>query len=346
MRRDLGRLRIEKLIIHEIPSRQSGSNEPLLVSNIESSLTQQDKNYFKEKITSSLSSYAFDVLFDSGTDSPIPELIAEGLDKFNENFVQISIEIAKHLYTCQTGVNPPGLLTIAQVTLEGLRAFVILKLEKEEGVRAQRCQKDGKDTFSIQHVIDLMLSGKTKVFKVGLFWQGEDELEPIEGVVSDKQRKAGSTIADFFLKKFLGCKLRESPEVTTEKFFRMTEKFINEKVTDSDTKTRYVIAALALLNSESAMVSPRNFAETNLQLEHRQLYINFLTEANIPLQGFEKDLKLIKTKIAKIHMSFSSGLVVIGSPEVLENKVRVRSTTDGLTHVEFEDQLDDMHGKR
>jgi len=346
MRKDLGRLRIEKLIIHEIPSRQSRSDEPLLVSNVESSLTQQDKNYFRERISSSLSSYAFDVLFDSESDSPIPKLIAKGLDQSSDNFVQISIKIAQHLYTCQTGVNTPGLLTIAQVTLEGLRAFVILKLEKEEGIRVQRCQENGKDTFSIQHVIDLMLTGKTKVFKVGLFWKGEDNLESIRGVVSDKQRKAGSAIADFFLKKFLGCKLGESPDVTTEKFFKMTEKFINEKITQPDIKARYEIAVLALLNDESTMINPRSFAETNLRLEDRQHYINFLKEFNISLQGFEKNLKLIKTKIAKIQMSFSSGLLVIGSPEVLQDKVKVKSTTDGLTHVEFEDQLDDMRGKR
>jgi len=56
MARDLGRLRIERLIVHEIPRRMAGATGALALSQIDSPLTQELKNYFKEKISGSLTS--------------------------------------------------------------------------------------------------------------------------------------------------------------------------------------------------------------------------------------------------------------------------------------------------
>jgi hypothetical protein len=141
--------------------------------------------------------------------------------------------MARHLYLCQKGNSPEGLLTVCEVTIADRNGVAILKLEREEGARVELAGTDGKRTFSVQHLHNLMLTGRTKVYKVGLFVQAGDDLSSIEGSVCDTQRSHDSTVAHFFLEQFLGCRLREQSEITTQQFFEATENFINEKITDS-----------------------------------------------------------------------------------------------------------------
>jgi len=65
MKHNFGTLTIEKVIIHDIPQHRAGEEgiKPIL-SEVESKLTQELKNYFKERINGSVSSSsAFDVFF-------------------------------------------------------------------------------------------------------------------------------------------------------------------------------------------------------------------------------------------------------------------------------------------
>jgi hypothetical protein len=77
MRYNFGTLRVERVIIHDIPRHKAGEEgvSPI-ISEIESNLTQELKNYFKEKINGSVtSSSAFDVIFNPSTSSPVPNLV-------------------------------------------------------------------------------------------------------------------------------------------------------------------------------------------------------------------------------------------------------------------------------
>ncbi|MFC1893764.1 hypothetical protein ACFLYR_07060 [Chloroflexota bacterium] len=76
MNYNFGTLRVEKVIIHDIPYHKAGDEgvAPVL-SEVESNLTQDLKNYFREKINGSVtSSTAYDVLFSPDTTSPIPRI--------------------------------------------------------------------------------------------------------------------------------------------------------------------------------------------------------------------------------------------------------------------------------
>ena len=52
---DLGKLQVERLIVHEVPDRPvRGAQQQPTLSEIESPLTPDLKNYFREKITETL----------------------------------------------------------------------------------------------------------------------------------------------------------------------------------------------------------------------------------------------------------------------------------------------------
>jgi hypothetical protein len=61
----------------------------------------------------------------------------------------------------------------------------VLKLEREQGARVELAVTSGGRTFSVQHLRDLMLTERTKVFKVGLFVQTGADLASIDGAVCD-----------------------------------------------------------------------------------------------------------------------------------------------------------------
>ena len=181
----------------------------------------------------------------------------------------------------------------------------------------QQSQLKGKSTFNLEHLRDLMLTQKTKVFKVGLFVQMGNTLESIDGAVSDNQRGYYPTteVADFFLKRFLGCKLREAPEITTKRLFQATEDFIRDVISEPEVKARYEIALLAELSSEAKTFAPRSFADRYLRVADRQVYISFLADVEIAPQPFDKDTDLIDTHLKRIQIDFESGIGVLGKPD-------------------------------
>lgn len=204
---DLGTLGIVSVIVHEVPERwATGPSAPPFLSEAESALTPTLQHYIRERIIGSLAKAAYEVLFDPSATSPVRSLTEDHLGPQTMDFVAMSQQMANHLYTCQTGVNSAGLLVVGSITLGGARALAILKLEKESGVRVrQDVTGEGRRTLSMEHIRELMLTDKTKVFKAGLFFSTTDG--SVEGLVSDKQRGylPQTEIADFFLRSFLGA---------------------------------------------------------------------------------------------------------------------------------------------
>lgn len=346
--RDRGLLKLDSVIVHEVPARlvQQGGQGPTL-SEIESPLDQSLKNYFREKIITSLERAAFDVDLDEDSTSPVPQLVLANLSG-SETLVDVSRDMANHLFGCQTGVNSSGLLAVAQASVQGQLALAILKLEKEEGVRVLQGTHRGRRTFNMEHIRQLMLTEQTRVFKVGLFLQEGDSLASIDAAVSDKQRgyQPSTEIADFFLKKFLGCRLREEPEVVTKRFFQVAQDFVNTQISDPASRGRYEIALLASLSSEAPSLDPTAFACDYLLGRHRRAFVDSLADAGAPTRIFTKDIALIEHQLQRIQMNFESGVVVVAPPETFDNEVKMESLDDGKTRLQIEDRMKDIRGKR
>ena len=153
-------------------------------------------------------------------------------------------------------------------------------------------------------------------------------------------------MADFFLRKFLGCQLREAPEVTTKRLFQVTEDFIHEEIAEPEVKASYVIALLAELGSQTRIFDPRTFAREHLRVEDRQKYIDYLENAAVPPQPFDKDISLIETHLKRIQLDFQSGIAVLGSPETFKEHVKMTDLDDGRTRLEIEDRVKRLHGRR
>ena len=349
MDRDVGRLEIDKLIVHDVPSRRVNSQgaSPTL-SEIESPLTPTVRNYIRDKVVGALASNSFPVAFDPTSDSPVPALVMDNFGNQRTPFVGASQALANHLFQSQTGSNPPGLLVVTQISIEGVNSLALMKLEREAGARVASINHQGKSTFDVQHLSDLMPTDKTRVFKIGLFVQEGTTVESIAGRVSDNQAAQWnkSDIADFFLRRFLGCKLREEPRVTTRNYLDATEEWINSSVEDPVLKSKYEVAVLAEMQRNLGSINPRMFADQNLELDDRQPYISHLQERQVPVTEFPKDNFMIEARLRRISMELESGVIIMAKTDVFEDKVHITEEDSGQSRIEIIDRVKGMKGRR
>ena len=348
MDRDLGRLEIDKLIVHDVPSRRVNAEGPSpTLSEIESPLTPTVCNYIRDKVVGTLANNSFPVVFDTASGSPVPALVMDNLGNESTHFVEASQCLANHLFESQTGSNPPGLLAVAQTKIEGVNSLALMKFEREAGARVAAIQYQGKSTFDVQHLSDLMLTDKTRVFKIGLFVQEGMTLESIAGLVSDNQAAQWhkSDIADFFLRRFLGCRLKEEPRVTTRNYLDATEEWINSSVADPVLKGKYEVAVLAEMQRNLSSISPRLFADQNLELSDRQPYITHLQDRQVPVTEFPKDNSMIEPRLRRISMELESGVVIMAKTDVFEDKVHITEEDFGQSRIEIIDRVKGMKGR-
>lgn len=341
---DLGLLDIDSIIVHDVPRRMAGQTGPSpVLSEIESPADAGLRNFIRERVIGTLKGRSFEVVDDPASTSPIPGLLrGQVVATPRSPFVPMTQSVAQHLHQVQTGANPAGLLVVLRGDLDR-HALGIMKLEREEAIRLNQLDLAGKRTFELEHLADLMLNKKTRVFKTGLFWAAGGE---IHGYVSDMQLGAdlARAVANFFLHSFLGCKLLDDPATQTKRFWDTTEQFVNEQVSEPEQQNQYMIALTAEMRSQAGDVNPKAFAATHIDQGHRDAFRATMNQAGLD-SIIVKDVNRIESKLRRIEFEFASGLRLSGPADVVEDRVTVEETEDGTTHVEFTDKLTRLRGK-
>jgi 37-kD nucleoid-associated bacterial protein len=345
----LGQLTIKRIIIHEVPRHlRSDTKSTPTYSEVESPLDAQLKMFFKEKVIETVgSSNAYDVIFDAASTSPVPQFVRELLSRKKVNFVDVSKMIAKHLHDAQGGASPGGLITVIDCALGVRKAVGILKLEKEEGVRLRQTTHGGLRTFDVSYIRDLILTRKTKLFKIGFFYPPDgDEGDP-SGTVCDEQRGYNPRIevASFFLSDFLGCCLAEDPRISTKRFFMSAQDFFNEQIEDPVARTHALMHLLSELTNQKAKVNLKDFARDHLPTQKRQPFLSHMEQEGFRTHTIVKNLELIESQTRKMALEFQNGVTVVGNREAFEESVKMASTPDGSARVEITGQLKKVKGK-
>lgn len=347
---DFGRLRVEKLIVHEIPRKSKDSNQQPVLSTIETQLSPEEKRYFTRKITDNLSLASLSARFTSEAESPVPELIVNDFfnSDTNNTFIKMSRKMAIYLYECQTRVNSPGLLAVIKVLIEGQPGLVILKLEKEEGIRIEQTESNGEVTFDVKYVNNILLSQKSRVFKAGLFYSDKKgiELEDATIYISDNQntKYSNNQVASFFLEDFLGCKLTDNPNVLTQKFYHQTSSFINDYIDDPEEKATYYLGLLAEIRSGDRYLCPEAFSDKYLDTSKKQNYLQYLHDAGVPKNEFQKNTELLKDS-PKLQITLDSGIMILSPTGAYQENLKLSGHGDGKVHIEIDDRLKRFKGK-
>ena len=340
---NLGSFEISALVIHDVP-RPNDDGVDVLLTDAPIDLDADLRQYFQRKIIESLTKRGLDVGADLEGSPVARDSVAAIIEDVNE-LVPRSHDLARHLFSTQNRTNSDGLIAVARGTTDVGDVVSILKLEREQGLRLQIIQEGARRIADVEHLRNLTLTDKTKVFKTSILrLMDPPEAMSLSGRVSDDQRgvRAGEGVATFFLSRFLGCRLTVNPEVATRDFVAAVEDFINS-LDDQERQAEYHVALLATLQSPSLDLSPAAFAETHLHDEDLEPYMDALERQGLdPDLVFEKDLKLARANGFKWR--FEHGMTLIGSLSDLEQG-RVNVPESRNEPVIINDTLERLQGR-
>lgn len=333
-KRDSALLSISNVTVHDVPKHKKNETTAQIdYSERESALTDELKVFFVTKVAEAVTSKGFKVLFNPDSASPVPELIKSIMCGPIEPFVDSSKQISKHLYDIQTGWNPAGIVVVLKGSVNNNKVVVVLKLERDEGARLK---KNSRQHFiDIESVRDLMLTKKTRLYKVGFFFDRSDFNSDFDGYVCDNQISIESTagVAKFFLEQYLGCRLYDDTRKLTRNFFESTKEFILRVETPIKRATYYE-HLLSYMNRQIRTIDPREFSVTYLDQDDRQIYEDHLSRFNVQLSPFEKDNDLITAHIEKMMIDFDNDVSIISRNGELGNRVTLTDEGNGITKAE------------
>lgn len=319
----------------------------LILSNALSPLDGDLRGYFQARIAGSLKSAAYPVVADPDRSAPTPDLVHQHFIGAGPGLVEMSKAVAQHLFEAQVNVrSSPGLLVVASGRLDTGACLAVLKLQKQEGLNLERVGAAGAETYSLEHLRRLMLTNDTRVFKVALFEaHAVVDADSVHALVSDKQRFSSpeKRMADFFLKTFLGCRLRDDPGQVTSQYYVSAEKYINEKVTNPEKRARYHRALLTDLTSQLTTVVPRTFARDHLDEADRESFVAYLQAADVSTTQFTKETSLIDSRLREEEYVLNSGIRVRGRTVAFDEHAEISKSGDMLEMV-LKDRLTSVKG--
>ncbi len=348
-------IKIRTLVVHDIPTKLSKkvlhedpnhTRPQPLFSQIPSPMNKDIEDYITLKINNSLgSTNAMDIKFEEGSPSPVPKFIEDHLKKDKNNKVKITQSIAQHLFDKQNATNSNGLLLFVECDLGQKNALIIMKVEREEGLRiTEESEREKFVTFSVQHINDLLLTKKTKLFKIAMFYYRDQN---IVGSICDNQTGyyEQRDTAEFFLNDFLGCEFYNSSKASTRDFYEASVKYINEKISSPLEKGNAITQLVAEMTNRQLVFNVKEFSRKVFSASNVDDYLQYLKNCDVRTQSFQKDTELIFSKLNRIQYSFKSGIIVYGEKKALDSKTKIKDSEDGTAIFEIRDSLSKVQTK-
>ncbi|NVO09093.1 MAG: nucleoid-associated protein [Bacteroidales bacterium] len=333
---DTSTITIERIIVHSIPKHRKGdfSVQPQY-SEQESSLPDGLRVFFKEKVVQSLqSNKELRVCYDTNSVSPVSTYINQIINSEGADLVEMSKLMTKYLFEIQDGQNASGILVVISGKISESNTCIIIKLERDEG--AQLELNPLTKSFNIKDVKDLMLTRRTKIYKVGLFIDKSLFKIKYDGSTADLQidPKTKKVVTTWFIEEFLGCVPLEDPRSTTKKFYNYTTTFI-QTIEDPIKIIKYTQDLNSYLQKNSQMISAKEFADDYMETTDKNSYSNYLNEKRFKMSEFPKNNDYIEKQIKTITMLFANDIAIIGKKGTFDKNVKLENQKDGTTKAEI-----------
>jgi hypothetical protein len=193
------------------------------------------------------------------------------------------------------------------------------------------------DSYDIEEVENLMLTQKTRIYKVAMFILRDDFKSNYDGKTMDYQIdiKTKKDVTTWFIDKFLGCHAYEDPKITTQKFYNLTRSFI-DTIKEPIEQAKYIQDLNSYVQKNNSSLSPQEFADDYLEsTEQKSNYKKFLESKNFSFSSFFKDISQIENQVKKIMINFVNNITIIGDKGVLNDKVKLEKLDDGRTRAEI-----------
>jgi len=320
---DLGRLRVEGAVFHQIPRKKPLPGTPapkngpeVTLSTVESVLDDQLEAFLQSRINESMSGSAQPIVPDEERSQLVPDAVRESLDGGNSDIADRFDAAAHHLLETQHHTSPEGLFAVVRGHAGQTPILALVKVERERGLSFEVV--DDRDGVRVEVVFEdgLVLTGKTKVFKAAIFYVSHTDASGthIAGYVTDDQ--SGSSMYDgpsslYWIHKFLGCRYSRDADVQTRAFAKAIERTIRTDIKSAAQQSTALSALRAELGSNRKSIDPKKFVADFIPSEVQDSALQRLRDAGASSTSFPKSADVSAASPTTKTVLFRSGVKVV-----------------------------------
>lgn len=336
-------INIEEIIAHEVIRRSElNTRKPMHSENL-INIDDNAKRLIGSRIMDVINpgSHCVDLTVDGSSlrQGSSFDIITKMLNYDDRAFIGASKGLADSLSNAQTaGSIKDGLAIfikgndLSNATTS--RFIVIIKADPDKGLS----QTHSNNTITLEYVSNILLGESSRLIKVAIFIENNLIEQPLSnGQIRDPedfsikvfdhlmQNSTNGNASLYFYGTFLGCSIAENAAIKTQRFFNITRDFINEMDIEQNQKVEYYYDLISYIRGNETVINPTAFARAVLPENQQDKFIR--TCEGLDLRGsFSKNNNMIKNKLRRQSLKFSSDVTIIASPDTLNNSVQILRT--------------------
>ncbi len=347
---------ITRVIAHEVVRASQLAERPPVLSDDLVALDAKGKALVGRRLVDTVASgsHCVDVTVDDGGNgSPFDKATAM-LDSDDDGFVANSQHLAGTLSSAQTaGPIKSGSAMFVQGTCSAdsipSRFLAIIKADSDQALY----KRVKGESITLTYVSDMLLGESQRLIKIAFFIEQDErdgdptaarQPEDFSVKVFDHlmQTSGDGDAAAYFYSTFLKCRLSHNAARQTRHFYEVVKSFIEAMPVSQAERVAYHGDLISYFRQNRATLEPRTFAQDVLPLAQRDAFVRKCHEEGIT-QAFSKELDLVKGKLRRQSVKFSSNVTLYAPSEVFREAVKITGTSqDGWTELKIRGSIEAM----
>jgi hypothetical protein len=340
---------ITRVIAHEVVRASQISERPPVLSDDLVALDDKGKALVSRRLVDTVASgsHCVDVTVDDATVGSPFDRATKMLDVDDDGFIANSKQLASSLSAAQTaGPIKSGSAMFVQGTCaadgKSSRFLAIIKADSDQALY----KRIKGESITLTYVNDMLLGESQRLIKIAFFIEEADRdgdltaIRPSEDFsvkVFDHlmQTSGDGDAAAYFYSTFLKCKLSHNAARQTKQFFEVVRVFIDELPVSQAQRVAFHGDLISYFRQNATILEPRTFAKDVLPPAHQDKFVQKCREAGIT-QAFSKELDLVKGKLRRQSVKFSSNVTLYAPADVFRDAVKITGISeDGWTDLKI-----------
>lgn len=345
-----------RVIVHEVVRASQIPERPPILSDVLVALDDKSKALVGRRLIETVASgsHCVDVTVDDGsTGSPFDRATAM-LDADDNGFVASSKYLATLLSSVQTaGAIKSGSAIFIQGSCSadgrGSRFLAIIKADSDQAL----LKRVSGEVITLTYVNDMVLGDSQRLIKIAFFIE---ESDPVEESAAGRlpedfsvkvfdhlmQSSGNGEAATYFYSSFLKCKLSNNAARQTKHFYEVAHSFIEDMPVSQAERVAYQSDLISYFRQNRETIEPRTFAQDVLPHERQDPFLRKCREEGLG-QAFSKQLDLVKGRLRRQSLKFSSNVTLYAPAEVFRDAVRITGISeDGWTELKIRGSIESM----
>lgn len=348
---NIANINVIRAITHEVVRASQLEERPPVLSDDILTFDAKGNDLISRRLTAAVASgsHCVDVtVADDTRGSPFDHVVSM-IEQDSDEFILNSKHLANSLSLAQTtGSIKSGTAIFIQGTCVAdgreLRFIAVIKADSDQGFYKKI---DEDNHITLTYINDMLLGESQRLIKIGFFLEEEkpnptashkNERKPEEFSIKifdhTLQNSGDGNAARYFYGIFLKCRQADNSARKTKEFFEVARGYIDNLSIPREEKVDLRGDLISYMRGNKAVIEPRTFAQDVLPINYQDDFLNKCSESKIT-DAFTKDTGLIKSKLKRQSIKFTSEVIMYASPEIFRESVKIGQENDGWTEVKI-----------